>query len=65
MTEIHTYKVIADYPMSPFSIGEEIDVIASNGIAYLINDIDIGYCEKGDVKDYPHLFEFVKVKKLL
>ena len=63
MNEVHTYKVIADYPGCPFEIGQELNVLASNGIAYLVDDYDSGYCEKSDVRDYPHLFEFVKVKK--
>ena len=69
--EIHIYKVIADYPLSCFEVGEEIEVSSKSGMAYICEDVEIGipgsqeynFCYKDDVRDYPHLFEFVRVKQ--
>ena len=59
--EIHIYKVISDYPLSCFDVGQEIEVSSNSGMAYICWTEQISY--KDDIRDYPHLFEFVRVKQ--
>ena len=52
------YKVIANFPMSLFNIGDTIEVYENSGNAYMVGDID-ERTYKCCVFDYPHLFELV------
>ena len=52
------YKVIADFPMSAVSVGEELIVYKDTGMYYAVKGWDeVEY--KIDVRDYPSLFEYI------